>query len=379
MGQSTAMKVIAQMAAVHFSNSMVMGQLVYRSLQKEFARKGDVITIKKPQRSVVLDGPDITSQIQSTTQQSDTMTVDKFKTINFEFGVKEMSLTPAEFFREILVDPMVKLPNQVDMDLHDLYKKVYHVRGPAGSRNLNFDDIIDLGVEMNQMGVPGNRNLVLAPTDHGEMSKDMKGVFLPTFVDGIVRSAQLGQLGGFQTFMSQNVKEHDQATISGYLVNDTMASGDTTVDINTGSGTPAEGDVFYFASTNAVNPINYTSTGRPKRFTVTSFASSTITFTPAIVSTGAYQNVDALPSNTDAITFEGDHTANLAFNKNALCLATVPIAPVDGLIQSQASYNGINVTISSDGDIRTMKSIKRLDILYGVKALYPDYAARLMG
>lgn len=381
MGQSTAMKVIAKMAAVHLSNSTVMAQLVNRALQKEFAEKGDVITYKKPQRSVVLDGPDITNQIESTTQQSGTMTVDKFKTINMEWGIKELSLTPQEFFKEVMADPMEKLPNQIDMDLLDLYKKVYHVRGIAGTRAINFGDVIDSGVEMAQMSVPGQLNLVLAPEDQGELLKDLKGIFLPDYVGGIVRSAQLGKLGNFQTFMDQNVKEHDQATIASYVVNEDggMSSGDTTMDIDGGSGTPAEGDVFTVATVNAVNPMNYTSTGRLKRFTVTSYASNTITFTPAMISTGAYQNVDSLPVSEDAVTFEGDHTANLAFNKAAFSLATVPIKPIDGLNQTHANHKGINISIATDGDIKTFTSIKRLDVLYGVDASYPEYAMRLMG
>lgn len=388
MGQATAMKVIAQMAAVHLSNSTVMAQLVHRSLQREFANKGDVITFKKPQRSVVYTGGfDITNQIQSTTQQSDTMTVDKTANINFEWGPKEMSLTPKSFFKEVMNDPMEKLPNQVDMDLLALYNKAYYVRGPAGARALNFDDIIDLGVEMNQMSIPGKRNLVLAPTDDGELAKDMKGIFLPQFVNGIVRNAQLGRLGTFQTFMDQNVKEHVQAAISGYLVNQAdLAEADTTVTIDTGSGTPAVGDEFTIADLMAVNPMNYTSTVRLQRFTVESYAANVITFSPAIRTTGAYQNCTIVSPSTNlaslddnAITFEGSHTANLAFTKNAFTLAVVPIHPVDGLVQSMASHKGINITISLDGDIRTLKSIKRMDILYGVKATYPDHAIRLMG
>lgn len=388
MGQATAMKVIAKMAAVHLSNSTVMAQLVHRALQKEFANKGDVITFKKPQRSVVYTGGfDITNQIQSTVQQSDTMTVDKTANINFEWGPKEMSLTPQAFFKEVMTDPMEKLPNQVDMDLLALYNKAYYVRGPAGSRSLNFDDIIDVGVEMNQMAIPGKRNLVLAPTDEGELAKDMKGVFLPQFVKGIVREAQLGRLATFQTFMDQNVVEHTQAVLDGYLVNQAdLAEGDTVVTIDTGSNDPAVGDIFTIADLMAVNPMNYTSTGRLQRFTVVSYSSNDITFLPAIRTTGAYQNCTIVSPSTNlaslennAITFEGSHTANLAFTKNALTLAVVPIHPVDGLVQGMASHKGINITISVDGDIRTMKSIKRMDILYGVKATYPDHMVRLMG
>lgn len=382
MGNDVAMKVIAKMAAVHFVNSTVMVQLVSRALQKEFAEKGDVITYKKPQRSVVLDGPDITSQIQSTIQQSGTMTVDKWKTVNFEWGIKELNLTPAEFFKEVMVDPMAKLPNQVDMDILALFGKVYHVRGNAGGA-IDFADIIDAGVEMQQMGVPGDLNLVLAPTDQGELLKDMKGIFLPEFVKGIVRKAQLGRLGLFQTFMDTNVKEHTQASLASYVVNEDggMATGDNTIDIDGGSGTPAVGDVFYVEDTNAVNPMSYVSTGREKRFTVTSYAGSTITFTPAMISDSdsPYRNIDTLPVSEKTVTFEGSHTANLGFSKSAFTLATIPIKQIDGLNQTRVSHKGIQMALASDGDIRTYKSIKRLDIHYGVDASYPEHAMRLMG
>jgi hypothetical protein len=380
MGQSRAMKVIAQMAVEHFVNSTVMVQLVSRALQKEFAEKGDTITYKKPQRSVVLDGPDITNQIQSTSQQTGEMVVDKWKTVNFEWGAKELGLTPAAFFKEVMADPMSKLPNQVDMDLLALYNEVYHVRGNAGG-SIDFADVIDSGVEMQQMGVPGDLNLVLAPTDQGELLKDLKGVFLPEFVKGIVKKAQLGRLGLFQTFMDTNVKQHTQATLADYVVNEDggMSEGDTTMEIDGGSGTPAVGDVFYVGAVNAVNPMSYESTARLKRFTVTSYAGTAVTFTPAMRSTGAYQNVDALPVSEAAVTFEGSHTANMGFSKSAFSLATVPIKPIDGLNQTRVSHKGIQMALASDGDIKTYKSVKRLDIHYGVDASYPEHAMRLMG
>jgi len=379
MGQSTAMKVISNMAVSHFVNSMVMGNLVNRELTKEFHRKGDVITYNKPVRSTILDGPDITGSIADVQQQSSTLKVATLKTIPFQFGALELSLTPERFFEEVLVDAMAKLPNQVDMDILDLYKKVYYSSGPAGASDLDFEDVVDAAALQNHHGVPGARNLVLNPTSHAQLVKTSKGLFLPNYVDGIIKSAQLGQMGGYQVFMDQNVKTHTQATISGWLVNDTVATGDTTVTIDTGSGTPAVGDVFSFASVNSVNPMNYQSTGNVMKFRVVSYAANVITFTPAIVSTGAYQNVTALPADDAAITFYGSHTANLAFSKNAFTLATVPLAPIDGLEQYTATKDNVTITISMHPDILTFKSIKRLDVLYGTDVCYPEYAHRLMG
>jgi hypothetical protein len=74
------------------------------------------------------------------------------------------------------------------------------------------------------------------------------------------------------------------------------------------------------------------------------------------------------------------YNQSLVFHKNAFALAVVPMITPEGAVDvSRASYNGLSVrkvpvyTGSDD------TSAIRLDLLCGVKAIYPDLATRLSG
>jgi hypothetical protein len=156
------------------------------------------------------------------------------------------------------------------------------------------------------------------------------------------------------------------------------------------------GDVITFAGVYAVNPVPGEGTSGKtvmpylQQFTVTADASSngsgaaTLTISPAIITTGPYQTVDAAPADDATITVLGTastaYPQNLGFHKNAFALVTVPLEMPDGAaFKARESHNGLSVRCVKDYDIDTDDDIIRLDILYGIKAIYPDLATRLWG
>ncbi len=70
---------------------------------------------------------------------------------------------------------------------------------------------------------------------------------------------------------------------------------------------------------------------------------------------------------------------NLAFHKNAFALVTVPLEMPDGAWGARESHNGLNIRVVKDYDIDADVEIIRMDILYGVKTLYPELACRIYG
>ena len=71
---------------------------------------------------------------------------------------------------------------------------------------------------------------------------------------------------------------------------------------------------------------------------------------------------------------------NLFFHKNAFALVTVPLVMPDGVaFKAQENYDGLSMRVVKDYDITNDKEIIRLDVLYGVKSIYPDLAARVWG
>jgi hypothetical protein len=154
------------------------------------------------------------------------------------------------------------------------------------------------------------------------------------------------------------------------------------------------GDVFTVAGVYAVNPMSGESTGQLRQFTVTadvvttttgtaSSAVVTVNFEPAMIDTGPYATIDTLPGASAAVTIVGSITEpypqNLAFHKNAFALVTVPIEMPHNVWGARETYNGLSIRIIKDYNVDTDEEICRLDVLYGVKTLYPELACRIWG
>jgi hypothetical protein len=141
--------------------------------------------------------------------------------------------------------------------------------------------------------------------------------------------------------------------------------------------------------------VSGASTGVLRRFVVTANATSdttmTISVSPTIkyattIATGmAYNTVDSLPAENAAITFIGTaataYAQNLVYHPSAFALVTVPIempSNVWGARETDPDA-GISIRVVKQYDIDADEEIIRLDILYGVKTLYPELAVRLWG
>ena len=134
------------------------------------------------------------------------------------------------------------------------------------------------------------------------------------------------------------------------------------------------------------------STGVLKRWVVRTNTSDTgadmtvpIAPTLTYAATNPYSNIDALPLTTAALTFVGTESIvypqNLVFHPNAFALCTVPVempANVWGARETDPEA-GLSIRVVKQYDIDADEEIIRLDILYGIKTLYPELACRLWG
>jgi hypothetical protein len=89
--------------------------------------------------------------------------------------------------------------------------------------------------------------------------------------------------------------------------------------------------------------------------------------------------------DNDVMAFVGSESTaypqNLVFHPNAFALVTVPLempANVWGARETDTDV-GISIRVIKQYDITNDLEIIRLDILYGVKTLYPELGCRLIG
>ena len=381
--------VIAKEALLQLENNLVFGNLVSRTFKNEFVKVGDTVTVRKPVRFTAADGATI--NIQDVTEQSTTITVDTRKHVAWKFSSEELTLDIDQYSQRYIQPAISALAQAVDAKIASLYAEIPNAVGTAGTTPNSFAALGAAGKLLDKYAVPQTgRNLVVDPEARWALADALKGVYQQQMVQGILQDAALGRVAGFDIYGDQNINKHTAGVASGTpLVNGAGQSGNSIVTDGwtaSISGILKKGDIITFAGVYGVNPINKQSTGELKQFVVTADVNSdgagnaTVPISPAIITSGNYQNVTAGPADNAAITVIGNHTANMAFHKSAIQLVTVPLElPAGAAFKAQETYNGLSVRIVRDYDITNDQDIIRLDILFGAKVVYPEMACRLLG
>jgi len=388
-------EVIAKETLMQLQNNLVMGGLVHRNYKKEFVKIGDTVTIRKPVKFVVNSGADITNNVQDVTEASTSITIDKRCNVAWDFTSQDLTLTIQEFSKRYLQRAVDEMAQQIDYDLCGLYTQVFNTSGTAGTTPNAFSYLGDLNKKMDQYAIPSDRNLVLDPAAAWSMIDALKGVYNEQMVQDFVQKGKLKSLAGMSIYKDQNIQSFSPNTHSGTPVIDTVSgvtyitSGDdaetSVVHIDgVGSGALKPGDCFTIDTVYGVNPRSRQSTGNLQEFVVQSAVAygtdMAVTVKPAIITSGAYQTVTAAPVAEDAVTFLSAHTANLAFHENAFALVTVPLEIPDGVAwAARESADGVSIRVMRGHNILTDANVIRLDMLYGVKCIYPELACRLLG
>ena len=402
--------IIAKEALAILDNELVMAKKVYRGYEKEFGQTvsghevGDTITIRRPTDFTVGDGRTVTNQ--DVVEGSTSITVDKQKHVGFKFTSADLTLDIKDLSARVIKPAMVQLANQIDSDLHALYKYVPNWVGTPGQVINSFADFVQGPQRLDEGAVPmADRCATLSPADHYGMLSNLTGLFIERDARGAYREGQLGMIAGADTYMTQNVPTHtvgvwagspaiDQAltasTISYADVKDTMLQTVTIDGFTAGAPALQPGDVFEITDVNDVNPVTKANLGRRKQFTVISTANASgnqvdVTFYPAMIWNGAFQNISAtgdlnnkavIPKGTDSVGYR----QNMVFHKNAFALAMVPLTMPSGAVGgARQSYKGMSVRVQPYYDGTNDNSNWRLDVLYGVKAIDPRLATRLSG
>lgn len=404
--------VIAKEALRILDNNLVMAKKVHRAHESEFGNamngyeSGDTISIKRPTDFTVRDGA--TSSNQDIVEGKVTLTVDKQKGIDFGFTSKELTLDIGELSERVIKPAMVQLANQIDLDVMSLYSSVPSWVGTPGQTINSFADFAKGPERLDEYAVPmEGRCAVLAPADHWGLLGSQTALYMQDVAKGAYRSANLGNIGGVETYMAQNVPAHtvgvwagtpkvDQAvtaaTTSYATVKDTMTQTITIDGFTAASPAVQAGDIFTIDGVYAVNPVTKARLSFLKQFTVVSTASATgnqvdVTLYPALIWDGAFKNVDVAGvtdlNNQDVTVVGTDSTVyrqNMVFHKNAFALAMVPMVSPPGAVKvSRQSYKGTSIRLIPTYDGTNDKSNYRLDVLYGVKAIDPRLATRLSG
>lgn len=356
-----------------------------KSFAKTGAKIGASLRIREPNEFTVVSGAALsTSDI---TETSTTLTVDNQKHVDFTFSSEELTLDIDRFSDRYLKPAMSRLAAEMEKDAFTMYKDIPNVVDNTGSaftsaKVMAGKKLLDEGLAPED----DERCLMAALQDEIDAVDAFKGLFQQS--DNIGKQYASGEMGrafGYTWKSSSLAPRHTNGSEDGaYLVNDTVASGDTTVTVDTGTGTLKQGDVLTFASVNAVHPETKTDLGYLKQFVVTADyagGAGTISISPAITSTGAKQNVSALPADNAAITVVGTASdtqdVSLGFHKDAFTFATADLQMPQGVdFAARKVLDGISMRVVRDYTIADDEFPCRIDVLYGYKTIRPQLAVR---
>lgn len=401
--------IIAQEALMQLENNLVMGNLVHRDYKNEFVKIGDTVSIRKPVKFEVVDGATRTNQ--DVEEGSTNITISSRKHVSWNFSTQDLTLSISQYSERYITPAMIALANQVDRDLCSLYSSIWNWVGTPGQTINAFTDLAAAPQRLDEQAVPQDmRRAVLSPADSWGMIGNLTGLNLGDSGNRspqaeAYRMASLGRVANLDTYMDQNVQRHTVGAgstgtpvISGSGQTTTYASVLTTNSMSlvtkgwTSAAGLKAGDVFTIDAVFAVNPVSKDTLDYLQPFVLTADVTAnatttnntTLTISPAIITSGPYQTVSAAPADAATITYVGTggtiYPQNLVFHKNAFALVMVPLEMPDSIgWKARQTHDGISVRLVKDYDIDNDVEIVRADVLYGTKAIYPDLATRASG
>lgn len=402
---------IAKEALMQLENNLVFANQVHREYAKEFrGGQGSTVSIRRPVKFNTTNG--VTLSKQDVEEKSTNIVIDQRKHVGWEFSTQDLTLSIEEYSERYIKPATITLAQTLDRSIAALYSSVWNQVGTPGTTPANFAAVALAAQRLDEMAVDGDRRSMIAnPAARYAIAGNQQTL---NAVGDVRRSAyeaaQVGNVATFDMYASQNVRTHTVGPLGGTpLVNGgaqnvTYANAVGTTwsqSLITDSWTAAaaarvrQGDVFTIANVFAVNPVPDDTGAKMvmpylQQFTVMANGSSdgagnlTMTISPPIITTGPQQTVSAVPADNAALTFMGtantNYPINVGFHRNAFALVTVPLEMPDGVaFKARESYKGLSMRVVKDYDITNDTEIIRLDILYGVKAIYPDLACRLIG
>lgn len=354
------------------------------SFAKSGAKIGTSLKIRLPNQYTVRTGATLSAQ--DTEETSETLTVATQKGVDLNFTSVDLTMSLDDFSDRILEPAMSVLAANIEADAMSMYKDVYQSVWNGGSANTLAKIAAGRSILQRSLTPSNNRTANLNVQDMQDIVTAGSTLFNDSKeISKQYREGYVGRQGGFDYAENTMWAAHTRGAGASYLVNDTVASGDTTITVDTGTGAVKQGDVFTIANVFSVHPETKVSTGILQQFVVTADAASgagTWSVSPAFISTGAKQNINALPQDNAAITFAGTASTavgtSLLYQKEAFAFATADLVMPNGVdFKAREVVDGISMRIVRAYDINNDKFPCRLDVLYGYKTLRAQLAARL--
>ena len=351
------------------------------SFARQGAKVGDTLKVRLPNQYTVRTGATLASQ--DTVESSVDLKVQTQKGVDLNFTAVDLTMALDDFSERILEPAMSVLAANIEADAMTMYRDVYNQVQGAGPAT--FTRVLQgRKILVDNLAPLNGRTCNLNTQDNVDLVDALKGLFNDkATISKQNREGFMGRTAGFDFMENTLWPSHPRGpSNAAFIVNGAGQTG-ATLTVSTGTGVPVAGDVIQIAGVFRVHPETKQSTGILQQFVVGAGATLTsFPISPAIVTTGALQNVSASPASGAAITFAGtasvNHGISMAYQKGAFAFATADMMIPNGVdFAVREVFDGVSMRIVRQYDINNDKFPCRLDVLYGFKTIRPQLACRL--
>lgn len=200
-------EIIAKEALMVLRNNAVMANLVYRDYSNEFVNGvGDTISIRKPPKFTANEF-DTAISVQDATETSVPVVMNKLLDVSFAVTAKELSLSIADFSKQLLEPAMQAFSDKIDSYLigleASLTGRVTHAGGVIAPA-----DILSARKILSDNSAPlTDRRLVIGTIAESELLQDQLFVSAGQVGDDgtALREASLGRKFGLDIYTDQNI------------------------------------------------------------------------------------------------------------------------------------------------------------------------------
>lgn len=359
-------------------------------------KHGGTIRVKKPNAYKRTTGSRV-MDVQDTDEESQTITVATQDHVDLRFNSVELiqSVDNGAQFDDLskrYIEPAVStLVSGIEADyIAFATKATYNLVGTAGTAIADLAAVGAARAKLNQQLAPkdGWRYIQCESVAMAAMVNGLKGLFQDS--QQIKEQYREGMIG--RTAMA-DWYENDRmwvmpnsADVAGEINGGTLTSGITTLTVDGFTAAPVAGMVFTIEGTYDVHPETKAAYAHLKQFTVVSATTTSITFSPAVIwdTNDPRQNCSGQPTDNDDITFVGSASTNyvqqLMYHKEAYQFTTQDLPLMDDAHKCvRRMKDNLSMRVWMASDIRNDELLMRIDILYGLTALRPEWGCRIIG
>ena len=354
------------------------------SFAKDGAKIGDSLKIRLPNQYTVRTG--INMAAQDTTESSTTLQVATVKGVDLNFSSQDLTMSLDDFSSRIIEPAMSVLAATIESDvLSTVIKQVSQSSDNVGAA-ITLANVAGGRKKLQDALIPDdNRYCLLSTNDNLNLVDALKGLFAPSGkISSQFNEGVMGRALGMDFMESTHLANQARGAGANYVVNGANQTG-SAITVGTGTGLVDVGSIVTFVGCNRVHPETKVDTGKLMQFVVTATNATnatSVTISPAIVTSGATQNVSASPTTAQAMTILGTASTNygqsLVYHRDAFTFATADLAQPKGVdFAAREVMDGISMSIVRDFNIADRSFPCRLDVLYGFKTLREQAACRL--